>query len=55
LKVQLADLEQVNADLKFEVEKLRYDREEFEEKYEKERQTLEILRKLYNNAFVKES
>ena len=36
------------------MEKIRYDKEEIEERYEKERQTLEIMRKLYNRAFVKE-
>lgn len=40
--------------LRGENERLRYEAEQMAAKYEQERQTLEIMRKLYNNAFAKE-
>lgn len=54
-KMRLADLDQMNADLRFQLEQLRYDNEQLASNYQRETQTLEIVRKLYNNNFARES
>jgi hypothetical protein len=47
------ELEQMNYNLKFEVDQLRYDNQQMRGVLDKERQTSEIIRKLYNNALKK--
>jgi hypothetical protein len=54
LKLQVSEQERVNSTLKFEVDQLRYDNQTLSTNYEKERQTVEVLRKVYNTAQAKE-
>lgn len=53
-KLQLADLETKNSALQFEVGQLRYDCQQLSVSYDKEKQTVEVLRKVYNTAQAKE-
>ena len=42
-KLQLAEMEQANNDLRFEIDRLKYDNEILSTSYSKEKQTLEIM------------
>ena len=45
----------MNADMRFQIEQLKYDNQQLAQNYEKEKQALEVVRKLYNNNFVRET
>eukprot|EP00347_Sterkiella_histriomuscorum_P017345 403349742 len=53
-RTQVQDQEQIINDYKFEVEQLRYDNQNLSENFGKEKQTGELIRKMYNKVAARE-